>query len=65
MKAHELARSLLKGRDYDVMIWDGDVPRELNLGPCLERIKPDHAEETDDCMGKIGKRVILIGYGDY
>ena len=70
MKKSELIKRLEEiDGDPEVMILDGfnggGAKRDLNLGPILDRVtKSDHSE-TSDCKGRIGEKVIVIGYGCY
>lgn len=53
----------------EVMILDGfnggGEPREINLGPHTRKITKKNADESADCEGKVGKTVIVLGYGCY
>jgi len=55
--------------DTEVMILDGfnggGDPREINFGPVTRKITYANAADTADCEGKIGKTVVLMGYGCY
>lgn len=71
MTAKELIKHL---RNYDasteVMILDGPngsgEPREINLlSDELHSITKRESRETADCEGKVGQKVILLGYGSY
>lgn len=69
MKAQELADILLKDPTLEVMILDGfnggGEPRDINLGPTEQVITQDNADEGADCEGKVGQKVLIIGYGCY
>lgn len=64
-------RDMLDGfrDDTEVMILDGfnggGCPRTINIGPCKRKISEENANDSADCEGKIGKDVIVIGYGCY
>lgn len=53
----------------DVMILDGfnggGTPRELNLGPASHIITAENAEDTADCEGREGEKVVVLGFGCY
>lgn len=55
--------------ETEVMILDGfnggGEPREINLGPTLQTITEENADNGADCEGKVGKKVLVIGYGCY
>jgi hypothetical protein len=55
--------------DIEVMILDGfnggGEPREINLGPNRRTITEKNADEGADCEGKVGRAVIVLGYGCY
>lgn len=69
MKSHDLAAYFLKNPNMDVMILDGfnggGEPRDLNLGPSPHTITEKNAKEGADCEGKVGKEVLVIGFGCY
>ena len=69
MKASRLAEILMQNPDMDVMILDGSngggFPRTLNLGPIIHTINEGDEFVTDDNEGKVGTKVLLIGYGCY
>lgn len=60
-------------RQYDpnaeVMILDGHngagAPREINMGPTVRVISQADADDGADCEGKVGKSVVVMGYGCY
>lgn len=56
-------------RDTKIMIRDGfnggGVPRDINSGPCVHTITESDADETADCEGRVGEKVIVIGFGSY
>jgi hypothetical protein len=53
----------------EVMILDsfngGGEPREINLGPSEQIITKQNAKDGADCEGKIGNKVVILGYGCY
>lgn len=53
----------------EVMILDGfncgGYPRTINVGPYLRTIKKNEEKDCGDCEGKVGKQVVLMGYGCY
>jgi hypothetical protein len=52
--------------DNAVMIKDRDgTPREINVGPYVSQITPQHADDCADCEGKVWDRITLIGFGSY
>ena len=69
MKASQLAEKLLQNPDMEVMIMDGPngngFPRTINFGPIIHIINEGDEFVTDDCEGKVGTKVLLIGYGSY
>jgi hypothetical protein len=69
MKSHDFAAQLLKLPNMDLMILDGSngggEPRDLNLGPSRQIITEANAKEGADCEDKVGKEVLVIGYGFY
>lgn len=69
MKASRLAEMLMQNPDMDVMILDEPkgfgFPRTLNFGPIIRTINEADEFVTDDNEGKVGTKVILIGYGCY
>lgn len=50
-----------------IMILDRDgTPREINLGPSIRRITPEHIEATADCEDfTVGQAVYVLGFGNY
>ena len=55
--------------ETEVMILDGfnggGEPRSINLGPSIRTITKKNEDEGADCEGKVGKKVIILGYGCY
>lgn len=56
--------------DMEVMILDGfnggGYPRTINFGPNNYRtITESDANECGDCEGRVGERIVLMGYGFY
>jgi len=56
--------------DAPLRVLDGNngagVPREINLGPSLRRVKKVDIEESVDCENlKPGSKFVVIGYGCY
>lgn len=55
--------------NLDVMINDsnnnGNYPRTINFGPVLRKIQEFQVEQVADCEGKLGEKVIIIGFGCY
>lgn len=53
----------------EVMILDGHnsggAPREINMGPTVRVISQADADDGADCEGKVGKSVVVMGYGCY
>ncbi len=68
-KAQLIARLESFHPDTEVMILDGfnggGEPREINLGPTRRTITEQNAKEGADCEGKVGRAVIILGYGCY
>lgn len=68
-KAQLIARLEEFSDDTEVMILDGfnagGEPREINLGPNWRTITKKNADMGADCEGKVGKKVIILGYGCY
>lgn len=69
MKAKDLVKLFSElSPDQEVMILDGfnggGFPRDINVFG--ERtISENDSDETYDCEGKVGKTVLLLGYGSY
>ena len=55
--------------DSEIMVLDGfnggGELREINLGPFHQTITKKNADDGADCEGKVGKKVVVIGYGCY
>lgn len=70
MTKHELLARLEKYPDnMEIMILDGfnggGEPREINHGPCAVTITKENKDEGADCEGKVGEKIVIIGYGCY
>lgn len=53
----------------EVMILDGfnggGYPRTINCGPYLRIVKKKEEKDCPDCEGKVGKQIVVMGYGCY
>lgn len=70
MTVKELIEKLAKfDPDTEVMIFDGSNgygnPRTINLGPFKYAITENMASDTADCEGKVGDKIIVLGFGCY
>ena len=66
----ELTEKLSKfPSDMEVMILDGfnagGKPRIINVGPRIRELDEEDVESNADCEGRIGDKVIVMGYGCY
>ena len=55
--------------DIQVMILDGfnggGTPRTINKGPSLTVIRQGDAARAADCEGRVGEKIVCMGYGCY
>lgn len=69
MKAKDLAERLLLDPEKEIMILDGfnggGTPRIINFGPIQEVITLSDALTADDCEGREGEQILIIGFGCY
>jgi hypothetical protein len=66
MKVSELILRLQKlPENIDIMIYDGEGPRELNRSPHSYTISKKDSDYTVDCEDREGEPVIVMGYGSY
>lgn len=71
MNAKQLIEHLSQfDENTEVMVLDGfnggGNKRDINLTPSnLRNISEDDAEECGDCEGRVGEKVIILGYGCY
>jgi hypothetical protein len=73
VKRSELIQWLNKAasieEDPEVMILDSfngaGRPREINLGPILQKVTEENAEESEDCADFVNTNVLILGYGFY
>lgn len=51
----------------DVMVLDGGSgsghPRDLTFGPIVNEIKEADEENSGDCDGRLGEKVVILGHG--
>lgn len=70
MKVSEMINRLSKiDPQMEVMILDlfnaQGNPRTINFGPKERVINEKNAHEAADCEGRVGEKVMVIGYGCY
>lgn len=70
MTKAQLIRKLAEVDDgTEIMILDGfngaGNPREINFGPIPVEITAEDADATADCEDKVGRAVIVLGFGCY
>lgn len=67
--AQLIARLQEYSPETEVMVLDGfnggGVPRDLNLGPTEQVIVAEDEEAAADCEGRVGEKVVVLGYGCY
>jgi hypothetical protein len=70
MKVKDLIKRLSKfDQNMEVMILDGfnaaGSPRDINFGPVIQTIGEQAAEDSADCEGRAGEKIVSMGYGCY